>query len=128
MKQNTRRILALGLMAVVGTVFGALSAVAGLAIEDWNATHHGVSYSSYRFELLALPALPGMMIAESRFGADFQLGEILRHRAPVIGWNALAYATIMSVGYLLSRGCKRLFKGAASQPERAEQGVDPSND
>jgi tetrahydromethanopterin S-methyltransferase subunit E len=126
MQRNTRRILALGLIAVVGTVFGALSAVAGLAIEDWNLTHHGASYPSYRFELLALPALPGMMIAESQFGGDFQLGEIQSHRAPVIGWNALAYATIMSVGYLLLTGCKTLVKGAASQLEPAEQGVDPN--
>jgi hypothetical protein len=38
-----------------------------------------------------------MIIAEKRFGADFRLGEVMHHKAAVVGWNALVY-TLLSIG------------------------------
>ena len=77
-----------------GAILGAVAAVGGLAINEWNVLNHGASYRSYRFDAFTFLALPGMLIAENRFGADFQLGEILLHKPAVIGWNALVYALL----------------------------------
>lgn len=89
--------------AAVGAMVGVVAAVGGLAIERWNVEHFGASYRSYRFHELALGALPGMLIAEARFGSDFQLGEVLSHRPAVIAWNALVYASLGIAAHLLFR-------------------------
>lgn len=93
--------------SLIAALLGWLAAIGGLAIEEWNIDHHGAEYSSYQFDWLALGAMPGMMIAEARFGADFQLGEIMQHRSAVIGWNALAYAGLGAAAYALFRQIAR---------------------
>ena len=99
----THRI-ATGLRAAfIGSVVGVVAAIAGLAVEGWNVDRHGAGYSSYRFHCIAVGALPGMTIAEKRFGADFRLGEVMEHKAAVIGWNGLVYA-------LLSAGVFAIFR------------------
>ena len=93
----------------IGALVGIVAAIAGLAAEGWNVNHHGAEYSSYRFHYVALGALPGMIIAENRFGADFRLGEVMHHKAAVVGWNALVYAS-------LSAGVFALFSRPVSRP------------
>ena len=124
MKQDKRRILAPLVIALSGIAIGALCAIVGLAIGDWNVSEHGASYSRYRHEVFALPALPGIIISERRFGMDFQLGEIQFHQASVIGWNALVYGTIASSGFLFQRFLTSPSERAGSTTSKSEQQDD----
>lgn len=126
MKQDDHKNLAAVVVALVGIGFGALSAVAGLAIEHLNVTEHGASTSAHRYELFALPALPGFIISERRFGPDFQLGEIQGHRASVIGWNALLYGAIAFLGFLFLRLLRRPSDPVGTTTRKAEQGAAPN--
>ena len=129
MKRDRSQYLAPVVIAFVGIAVGALSAVIGLAIEHWNVTEHGASYSAYRYETLALPALPGMMIAENRFGADFHLGEIQFHRASVIGWNASLYGAIASLGFLFQRLSRVPSEGVGTtiqKPKALDKNCQPA--
>ena len=121
MKRAKGKFTAPLVIAVTGIAFGAFSAVVGLAIDQWNVKEHGASYLRYRYELFALPALPGMIIAERRFGADFQLGEIQLHRASVIGWNTLLYGAIASLGFLFHRHSPRVGERVDTTTNNTEQ-------
>ena len=91
MKLPISKYFAWSCVIVASIATGALLSVLGLAICDHNVGGHGASYSAYQYEWLALPAAPGMIVAEAREGSDFRLGEIQYHRASAIGWNMLIY-------------------------------------
>jgi len=78
----------------IGALAGIVTAIAGLKIIEWNVARYGAEYSSYQFEFLAVGALPGMLIAENRWGSDFQLGEVLHHTSAVMRWNAFFYSML----------------------------------
>jgi hypothetical protein len=78
----------------IGALAGIVTAIAGLKIIEWNVARYGAEYSSYQFEFLAVGALPGMLIAENRWGSDFQLGEVLHHTSAVMRWNAVVFSLL----------------------------------
>ena len=89
------------LVVVAGTVFGAVSGIAGAAALHEMESSDGVGNSGNRtlrrlLGLLALPALPGHLIAEHRsgVGGDWQLDEAWFFRWQICGWNALAWASV----------------------------------
>ena len=85
---------------MAGALFGAVSGFAGTAARHEMESSDGVANSDHRalhqlFDLIALPALPGHLIAEHRSGiGDWQLDEAWFFRWQVCGWNVLAWAVV----------------------------------
>jgi hypothetical protein len=75
----------------IGFVVGGVVGVLGVIVTRLNEQTFGAMHSRYRGEWLAIPALPGELIAEWRFGSDWQFGEWWPQRYEIIGWNALLW-------------------------------------
>lgn len=75
----------------VGFVVGGVVGVLGVIVTRLNEQTFGTMYSRYRGEWLAIPSLPGELIAEWRQGYDWQFGEWWFHRYEVVAWNAFLW-------------------------------------
>ena len=71
-----------------GFAIGAVLGVLGIVVTRLNEQHFGAMYSKYRYEWLAIPSLPGMLIAE---GHDWQFGEWWFHRYEILVWNVMLW-------------------------------------
>jgi hypothetical protein len=87
---------------MAGALFGVVSGLAGAAARHEMESSDGVATSDHRalhqvFGLIALPTLPGFLIAEQRSGiGDWQIDEAWFFRWQVCGWNTLAWALLGS--------------------------------
>jgi hypothetical protein len=102
-----RAIAILIVFADLGLAFGYL----GGYIEFYNDMHHGGTGRECEFEWLALPGLPGALIAQSRQEWDYQLGEawyLDKHSMAL--WNSLCYTILglhLAVWMYLTTRCGR---------------------
>ncbi len=76
---------------LVGFLLGAAFGGLGIVVTRLNEQHFGALYSRYRWEWLAIPSLPGEIVAEWRQGYDWRFGEWWFHRYEIVGWNAVLW-------------------------------------
>lgn len=81
----------LALAAIMGLLAGAILGWFGALVLHYNEEKFGVAYSSYRFEWLAVPSLPGHIISQIVYDHDWQVGEAWSHRISIVGWNSVVY-------------------------------------
>lgn len=82
------------IVVIAALLFGAGTGYLGAIIDHHNHAWFGTSYSQWRLEWLALPSLPGQLIAELRTGYDWRADEMWSHRHAVIISNALFWCLI----------------------------------
>ncbi len=82
-RESVRLLAGFGLGAVIG--------VLGIVVTRLNELHFGAMYSRYRWDWLAIPSLPGELVAEWRQGYDWQFGEWWPQRYEIVGWNVLLW-------------------------------------
>lgn len=80
---------------IAALLFGASFGYLGAIIDHYNHTWFGTSYSQWRLEWLALPSLPGQLIAELRTGYDWRADELWSHRYAVTISNALFWCLVV---------------------------------
>ena len=90
--------------ATVGLAFGYL----GAFIEGWNESSHGAEYSSWKYDWLTYPALPGFIISTILHQSDYQLTEQwIENKHEVAILNGLAFAVVAGLcGKKRLLGCR----------------------
>jgi hypothetical protein len=116
----------LAIISIAAGLFGCVSGYLGSAVDHYNHSRAGVSYSQWRGEWLGLPSLPGAILAELQSGGDWRADEQYQHRHSVAAWNALLWlsaAVICSSLLSLRSACEHEIKFAGSRDDNP--GVDP---
>lgn len=90
---------------VLGAAFGGL----GIAVTRFNEQSFGAAYLSYRWSWLAIPSLPGMLIAE---GHDWRFDEWWFHRYEIFGWNIFLWGMLWLLIFIVWNARKH-FSSAA---------------
>lgn len=95
----TARRIASGLLAAV--VLGILVGYLGAWGKYQDELVHGASYRNHEYPYLALPALPGMVIAERMSPGDWQMTEGWQCRHLVAAANGFFWIGVAGIVYLL---------------------------
>ena len=107
------------LFTLLGFTFGAAFGGLGVTVNRLNEQQFGAMYSNHRWEWLAIPSLPGELLAEWRLGYDWRFGEWWLQRYEIIGWNALFWGG----GWLVFLACRR-----SRRCSQSTESVDPAQD
>ena len=115
------------LLAVVfGVMFGVFSGWVGVSIDHYNESKHGGQYRKYQWDVLTIPALPGMIWVNYKAGYDWRIDEAWSFRGKIIVANSIfwgATSLLLRIGWeFVSRGRRRVPSARDDERPPAEQG------
>ena len=82
---------------VFGAFVGGVLGWVGVSIDHYNESTFGGSYSQYRWDFAALPALPGMILVNWRLGYDWRIDEMWSFKWEIVWANALFWGLLTAI-------------------------------